>query len=159
MIKKQDKVFLQFAIDEASKNIDNGGGPFAAVIVSPKGEVVCVKGNTVTRTFDPTAHAEINAIRLACKLHRTFSLKGYTIYSSCEPCPMCLGAIYWAGISRIVYGASAEDAAEIDFSDKFIYDELALPKTKRSVLMERGLKKEALVPFEKWKETQGKVMY
>lgn len=159
MIKKQDKVFLQLAIDEASKSIDNGGGPFAAAIVDPKGQLVCVKGNTVTRTFDPTAHAEVNAIRLACKLHRTFSLKGYTLYASCEPCPMCFGAIYWAGISRVVYGASAEDAAEIDFSDKFIYDELASPKKDRKIPMERGLKKEALAPFEKWKNTPGKTHY
>lgn len=159
MIKKEDKEMLQLVINEASKNIDNGGGPFAAAIVSPKGELVCVRGNTVTRMFDPTAHAEINAIRLACKLHRTFSLKDYTLYASCEPCPMCLGAIYWSGISRVVYGASADDAADIEFSDKFIYDELALPKTKRAVPMERALKKEALAPFEKWKNTAGKIKY
>lgn len=159
MIQDRDKTFLQIAIDKAVESVDNGGGPFGAAIVSPDGELVCVGNNTVTKSSDPTAHAEVNAIRAACASVGTFSLKGYTIYSSCEPCPMCLGAIYWAGISRIVYGASAEDAAEVNFSDKFIYDELALAKNRRTLPIERTLEKEALLPFIKWRDKEDKIEY
>ena len=126
------------------------------------GAVVVCDGRIIGEGYHVRAgepHAEVNAIRSACASVGTFSLKGYTIYSSCEPCPMCLGAIYWAGISRIVYGASAEDAAEVNFSDKFIYDELALAKNRRTLPIERTLEKEALVPFIRWRDKEDKIEY
>lgn len=159
MIQEIDRKYLQMTIDKAVESVDNGGGPFAAAVVSPVGELVCLMNNTVTKSSDPTAHAEVNAIRYACSRIGSFSLKGYTIYASCEPCPMCLGAIYWAGISRIVYGAGAEDAAEVNFSDKFIYDELALPKNMRSLPIERTMEKEALAPFIRWRNKEDKIEY
>ena len=126
MITQQDKDFMEMAARLAEENVLRGGGPFGAVIVRD-GKVISTGVNTVTLTNDPTAHAEVNAIRNACSEGQTFSLKGCTIYSSCEPCPMWLSAIYWAGSSRLYYGNTQEDADKINFSDKFIYQELDKP--------------------------------
>ena len=119
-ITNDDIRFLEMAAELAEKNIDNGGGPFGAVIVR-NGEVVATGVNRVTADNDPTAHAEVNAIRQACQRESTFNLKGCVIYSSCEPCPMCLSALYWAGVSRIYYGCTQEDAEAVNFSDRCIY--------------------------------------
>ncbi len=121
-----DYAFMRQAAELSEQNIDNGGGPFGAVIVRD-GEVIATGCNRVTANNDPTAHAEVMAIRAACDSLGTFNLKGATIYSSCEPCPMCLSALYWAGVDRIIYGNTQHDADVIDFSDEYIYKELALP--------------------------------
>ena len=157
-ITEQDKQYLRRAIALAKENIDLGGGPFGAVIVKD-GEILSESGNRVTANNDPTAHAEVMAIRKACSRLGTFSLDGCSIYSSCEPCPMCLGAIYWAGIKRVIYGAIDSDAAKIDFSDKFIYDEIALPREQRSVVFRQALHEEALMPFRYWEEKTDKITY
>ena len=150
--------FMRMAIELSKESVAKGGGPFGAVIVRDD-QVIATGSNSVTLLNDPTAHAEVSAIRAACQAVGDFNLKGCVIYSSCEPCPMCLSAIYWAGISRIVYGASAEDAAEVNFSDKFIYDELALAKNRRALPIERTLEKEALVPFIRWRDKEDKIEY
>ena len=122
-ITEQDKTFMREAIRLADESVQNGGGPFGAVIVKD-GEIVAGSANSVTRDNDPTAHAEVNTIRQACRKLGTFDLSDCVIYTSCEPCPMCLGAIYWARIGRIYYGNTKKDAADIDFADDFIYKEL-----------------------------------
>ena len=135
-MRKED--IMREAISLADNNVRNGGGPFGAVIVKD-GKVVATGVNRVTANNDPTAHAEVSAIRNACKKLKTFDLSGCEIYSSCEPCPMCLGAIYWSRIKKIYYGNSKADAKDIGFDDSFIYDELALPYGQRHVAMERLL--------------------
>ncbi|MBO4662987.1 MAG: nucleoside deaminase [Bacteroidaceae bacterium] len=154
----EDNKFMQMAIDLSVENVANGGGPFGAVIVK-NGEVIATGVNRVTANNDPTAHAEVSAIRAACKKVSDFQLKGCTIYTSCEPCPMCLAAIYWAGISRIFYGNTAQDAEAIDFSDKFIYDEIALPKEKRSIPTRMIMREQALRAFRDWETKEDKVEY
>ncbi len=155
---EQDNVYMQAAIDMALENVQAGGGPFAAIIVRD-GEVLARGVNRVTLNSDPTAHAEVQAIREACRRLQTFTLQGCTIYTSCEPCPMCLGAIYWAHLDRIVYAASAEDAAGAGFDDSFIYRELALPHRLRSLPLQQALHREALHIFEVWKQKADKVEY
>ena len=150
--------FMRQAIDLAVENINNGGGPFGAVIVKD-GEVVATGANRVTANNDPTAHAEVSAIRAACTKLGTFDLSGCVIYTSCEPCPMCLGAIYWAHIDKIYYGANQYDAARIDFDDSFIYRELELTPDKRNKPVENILHDEALAPFKAWKEKEDKIRY
>lgn len=140
-MRKED--IMREAISLADNNVRNGGGPFGAVIVKD-GKVVATGVNRVTANNDPTAHAEVSAIRNACKKLKTFDLSGCEIYSSCEPCPMCLGAIYWSRIKKIYYGNSKADAKDIGFDDSFIYDELALPYGQRHVAMERLLGDEAV---------------
>jgi tRNA(Arg) A34 adenosine deaminase TadA len=120
-----NKEYMRKAIDLAIENVKNGGGPFGAVIVK-NGEIVSTGVNRVTANNDPTAHAEVGAIRAACEKLGTFMLDGCEIYSSCEPCPMCLGAIYWAHIDRLYYGCNKSDAADAGFDDSFIYKELEL---------------------------------
>lgn len=154
----EDNKFMQMAIDLSVENVANGGGPFGAVIVKD-GEVIATGVNRVTANNDPTAHAEVSAIRAACQKVSDFQLKGCTIYTSCEPCPMCLAAIYWAGISRIFYGNTAQDAEAIDFSDKFIYDEIALPKEKRSIPTRMIMREQALRAFRDWEAKEDKVEY
>jgi len=153
-----DEKFMQMAIDLSVKNVENGGGPFGAVIVKD-GELVATGVNRVTANNDPTAHAEVSAIRAACQTMNTFQLKGCTIYTSCEPCPMCLAAIYWAGISRIFYGNTKEDAAVINFSDKFIYDEIALPVGMRSVPTRMIMREQAQKAFRDWAAKADKIEY
>lgn len=155
-MKNED--FMRLAIELAVENVKNGGGPFGAVIVR-NGEVVATGANRVTPNNDPTAHAEVMAIRAACTKLGTFDLSGCVIYTSCEPCPMCLGAIYWAHIDKIFYGANQYDAAAINFDDSFIYKELALPPRERKKPVENILPQEALAPFNLWREKDDKVAY
>lgn len=157
-ITEQDKTFMREAIRLADESVQNGGGPFGAVIVR-NGEIVAGSANSVTRDNDPTAHAEVNTIRQACRKLGTFDLSDCVIYTSCEPCPMCLGAIYWAHISRIYYGNTKKDAADIDFADDFIYKELEQHKEARVVPAIPLLRNEALKTFRAWEEKQDKIEY
>ena len=158
MITEQDKQFMREAIRLANESVERGGGPFGAVIVKD-GEIVAGSSNSVTIDNDPTAHAEVNTIRKACQKLRSFDLSGCTIYTSCEPCPMCLGAIYWARIGKIFYGNTRKDARDIDFADDFIYEELELPLEKRTVPIKPLLRDEALKTFRLWTEKTDKVEY
>ncbi|MBO5271197.1 MAG: nucleoside deaminase [Muribaculaceae bacterium] len=157
-ITNDDIRFLEMAAELAEKNIDNGGGPFGAVIVR-NGEVVATGVNRVTADNDPTAHAEVNAIRQACQRESTFNLKGCVIYSSCEPCPMCLSALYWAGVSRIYYGCTQEDAEAVNFSDRFIYRELEKPKCDRMIPCIKMDSTRTIKVFEKWADKADKIEY
>ena len=158
-MKEQDEQFLREAIALSLAGMERGdGGPFGCVIVKD-GQVVGRGNNRVTSTNDPTAHAEIVAIREACKQLGDFQLAGCTLYTSCEPCPMCLGAIYWARPDRIVYAASRVDAAAAGFDDQLIYDELPLPAEQRRFPMERLMAAEAQAAFEAWKVMEGKKKY
>ena len=149
---------MREAIRLADESVQNGGGPFGAVIVR-NGEIVAGSSNSVTHDNDPTAHAEVNTIRLACRKLGTFDLSDCVIYTSCEPCPMCLGAIYWAHISRIYYGNTKKDAADIDFADDFIYKELEQHIEERSVPFIPLLREEAIETFRAWEEKQDKIEY
>lgn len=157
-ITDSDIEFMRKAIEISQISIKEGGGPFGAVIVQG-GIIVSTGNNRVTKNNDPTAHAEIEAIRDACKKLGKFKLSNCTIYTSCEPCPMCLGAIYWAGIKRVFYGNNREDAKVIDFDDSFIYDELNLKNEDKSIEMINILHEEAIVAFEKWSKLEDKVKY
>ncbi len=128
-MKEFDRKFMLDAIQLSKQNINEGGGPFGAIIVK-EGQIIATGVNRVTNENDPTAHAEVKAIREACNKLKTFDLSGCTIYTSCEPCPMCLGAIYWAHIDKVFYGNNKSDARNIGFDDSFIYDELELPINK-----------------------------
>ncbi len=150
--------FMELAARLSYENIDNGGGPFGAVVVRD-GKIIATGVNRVTANNDPTAHAEVSAIREACKNLKTFQLKGCTVYSSCEPCPMCLSALYWAGVEKLYFGNTKEDAAAIDFSDKFIYDELALPLEKRHLPTFKVDNRETIRAFEKWASDPNKIKY
>lgn len=155
-MKKED--FMRKAIELSIENVKNGGGPFGAVIVKD-GEIVATGVNRVTANHDPTAHAEVSAIRAACQKLDTFDLSGCEIYTSCEPCPMCLGAIYWAHLDKIYYGNNKTDAARIGFDDSFIYDELALERKDRKKVMEEMLPEEAKAAFQAWENKADKVEY
>lgn len=157
-ITDKDKHFMREAIRLADESVLRGGGPFGAVIVKD-GEIIAGSSNSVTIDQDPTAHAEVNTIREACRKLGTFDLTGCTIYTSCEPCPMCLGAIYWARISRIFYGNTRKDARDIDFADDFIYKELDKPLAKRTVPIIPLLRDEALRTFRLWQEKDDKTEY
>ena len=151
--------FMEEAIELSRKNVREGnGGPFAAIIVKD-GEVVARGTNLVTSTNDPSAHAEIVAIRDACKRLKTFQLSGCELYATCEPCPMCLGAIYWARLNNVYFAGSREDAARIGFDDMWIYQELSLPLSKRKVRMTQMMRDEALVAFRDWEEKTDKLRY
>lgn len=149
---------MREAIRLASANVENGGGPFGAVIARG-GEIIATGVNRVTANCDPTAHAEVSAIRAAAQKLGTFNLSGCQIYSSCEPCPMCLGAIYWARLDRLFYGNTKADAARIGFDDAFIYKELALPLSERTLRAEQLLGKEAIATFEAWEQKTDKTPY
>ena len=155
---QQDREFMQMAIDLSIENVANGGGPFGAVIVR-NGEIVATGTNRVTANNDPTAHAEVSAIRAACAKEQNFKLEGCTCYTSCEPCPMCLSALYWAGVSRIVYGNTKDDAKAIDFDDSFIYDEIAKPYALRSIPCQNLMREEALAGFRAWSDKEDKICY
>ncbi|MBP5573769.1 MAG: nucleoside deaminase [Bacteroidales bacterium] len=157
-ITEQDKTFMREAIRLANESVERGGGPFGAVIVR-NGEIIAGSANSVTLDIDPTAHAEVNTIRQACKKLGTFDLSDCVIYTSCEPCPMCLGAIYWAHIRCIYYGNDKADAAAIDFDDDFIYKELDKPMNKRSVPFIPLLHEEAIVTFRNWAAKPDKTEY
>jgi len=151
--------FMIEAIKKAEENILTGkGGPFGAVVVRD-GEIIAAVGNRVTSTNDPTAHAEVVAIREACKTLDTFDLSGCEIYASCEPCPMCLGAIMWARIDRLYYAADRVDASRAGFDDELFYTELALPVEKRMLRPAQLLQKEANEVFDKWIEESDKILY
>jgi tRNA(Arg) A34 adenosine deaminase TadA len=153
------EVFMRRALALAAEGMDgNAGGPFGAVIVKD-GRIVAEGCNRVTSTSDPTAHAEIVAIREACRALGTFDLPGAEIYTSCEPCPMCLAAIYWARLARIYYANSRIDAARIGFDDAHIYREIGLPFERRAIPMERLLADEAAHTFAAWIKKPDKVRY
>jgi guanine deaminase len=134
------------------------GGPFGAVIVR-NGEAVARGWNRVTSLNDPTAHAEIVAIREACRVLKTFWLGDCEIYVNCEPCPMCLAAIYWAGIPRVYYAATGQDAAGVGFADEYIYRELLTPMNERNLTMKQIMRREALEAFRIWAELEDKIEY
>jgi guanine deaminase len=153
-----DKTFLSKAIEIAASGIKNGGGPFGAVI-SKNGKIIAESNNKVILNNDPTAHAEILAIRKAADLLGTHDLSGCMLYASCEPCPMCLGAIYWSGIERVVYASDRLDAAAIGFNDELIYNEISLDPSKRRIPFLRIEDKNAKDVFRKWEEYDGKEPY
>jgi tRNA(Arg) A34 adenosine deaminase TadA len=150
--------FMQRAIALAHENIRAGGGPFGALVVKD-GRIVAQGANQVTTTNDPTAHAEVVAIRAACNALGTFQLTGCDLYTSCEPCPMCLGAIYWARPARVFYAGTANDAATGGFDDAFIYDELKLPHTARRIPMSQLLHEDGIGIFRAWMAKSDKTPY
>ena len=154
----EDREFMRRAIDLSIENIDSGGGPFGAVIVRD-GKLIASGTNRVVPNNDPTAHAEVVAIRNACRELETFDLSGCTVYTSCEPCPMCLSALYWAGVERICYANTKRDAAAISFDDSYIYDQLRLDYDRRTIHCEHFMRDEALEAFRKWSEKLDKVEY
>ena len=150
--------FMQRAIELSIESINSGGGPFGSVIV--KDEKIISEGmNRVTVDNDPTSHGEIVAIRNACKKLNTFNLSDCSLYSSCEPCPMCMSAIYWSRIGKVYYGNNRDDAKKIEFDDSFIYSEISKTNKDRSVLMEQILRDEALKAFEIWNKKTDKTKY
>ncbi len=159
-LTKEDENFLRAAIRLAEEGMNNNvGGPFGAVIVKD-GKIIGKGSNNVTSSNDPTAHAEITAIRAACEHLNDFQLDGCTLYTSCEPCPMCLGAIYWARPSRVVYAATAEDADKIaGFDDSFIYDEINLAPKDRSIPAINALREEGQEVFQAWQAKTDKIEY
>ena len=157
-ITDEDKRFMKMACDLACENVDRGGGPFGAVIVKD-GEVIAAAGNSVTIDNDPTAHAEVNAIRKACGMTRNFKLDGCGVYCSCEPCPMCLSALYWAGVSRIYYANTIADADRINFGDDFIYKEIDKPHLERAIPCIHIEGTAAIDSFNKWASKEDKVEY
>ena len=154
-----DKSFMARAIQLSVENVRSGqGGPFGAVIVK-NGSIVAEGVNRVTSHNDPTAHAEVVAIRDACARLNTFTLNDCEIYTSCEPCPMCLGAIYWAHLARIYFGTDAANASRFGFDDSFIYREFAQPLPARTIPMIQMMSEEALAAFEAWQEKPNKIAY
>ena len=152
------KKFMIKAIELSKKSIDEGGGPFGCVIVKNK-KIIAEGYNQVTKNNDPTAHAEIVTIREACIKLKTFDLSGSELFTSCEPCPMCLSAIYWSHLDRIYYGNTRLDAAKIGFDDNFIYNELSINLDKRKIPIKQINQNEAMVAFKKWELKIDKVTY
>ena len=150
--------FMKRAIELSIESVNKGGGPFGCVIVKDR-KIVSEGSNKVTSTNDPTAHGEIVAIREACKKLNDFNLNGYELYSTCEPCPMCLSAIYWARIDKIYYANTREDAQKIDFDDSLIYSEFKKKIDKRKIPMIQMMRDEALKAFELWDKKADKVKY
>jgi tRNA(Arg) A34 adenosine deaminase TadA len=156
---EEQQNFMREAIKAADVNIDAlSGGPFGAVIVKD-GKIIAVEANHVTTSNDPTSHAEVNAIRAACKKLGTHDLSDCEIYASCEPCPMCLASIYWARISKIYYAASREDATQAGFDDSLIYDEISKKQSERIIPIMQIIPQEGGVVLKKWIETEGKIAY
>jgi guanine deaminase len=156
--QKMSNSFMVRAIQLSIESVDSGGGPFGAVVVK-NGEIIAEGFNQVTTTNDPTAHAEMVAIRKACAKLRSFELKDCELYTSCEPCPMCLGAIYWARMGRIYFANTAEDAAKIGFDDSFIYGELKQPHEQRRMGAVQMMREEALAGFRAWSAKPDKTLY
>ena len=152
------KNFMLRAIELSMISLKEDGGPFGCVIVK-NNEIISEGFNEVTNKNDPTAHAEIVAIRNACKKLNTFNLKGTQMFTSCEPCPMCLSAIYWSHIDKIYYGNNRKDAAKIGFDDSYIYDELSLDLNKRKIPLEQINEREAIKAFEEWEVKTDKTVY
>ena len=155
---ENNKKFMLRAIQLSIESIQNNGGPFGCVIVK-QNKIISEGFNKVTSTNDPTAHGEIVAIREACKKLNTFNLEGCDLYSSCEPCPMCLSAIYWSHVDKIFYANSRKDAQEIDFDDSLIYSEFQKDIDKRKIPMVQMMRSEALQAFELWEKKTDKVKY
>jgi guanine deaminase len=150
---------MQRAIELSLENVRSGaGGPFAAVVVKD-GAVIGTGANQVTSALDPTAHAEIVAIRGACRALKSFQLGGCELYTTCEPCPMCMGAIYWARLAKVYYANTRADATKIGFDDSLIYDELALPIEARKIAMVQIMRDPALAAFREWEQSQSKIQY
>ena len=150
---------MQETIRRAVENVRSGrGGPFSAMVVKD-GRIVATGTNLVTSTNDPTAHAEVTAIREACRALGSFQLTGCEIYTSCEPCPMCLGAIYWARPDRVYYAATASDAASAGFDDSFIYEELKISRGERKIPFIQAMRDAGLEPFQEWKRKSDRVAY
>ncbi len=159
MILEEQRLFIREAIKLAIENVENGnGGPFGAVIVKD-GKIIATGVNQVTSSHDPTAHAEVMAIRMACAALNTFQLVGCEIYASCEPCPMCLAAIYWAKLDKLYYANTKEDAAAVNFNDEFIYKEISRPKSERKLFSRQLLREEGLEAFKKWVKSSSKIEY
>lgn len=154
----EHRTYMLRAIELAKESAKSGGGPFGAVIVK-EGEIVAEASNSVTLDNDPTAHAEVNAIRKACKALQTFDLSGCTLYTSCEPCPMCLSSSYWAHVDKIYYAGDRKDAAEAGFDDDFIYQEFAVPMDQRKLSAVQIFHTEGLEPFAVWGENVNKIEY
>lgn len=152
------QAFLQRAIGLAVRNVEEGGGPYGALIVR-NGEIIAQSGNRVTTDLDPTAHAEIMAIRMACRKLQDFQLGDCILYSNCEPCPMCLGAVYWARLHRVYFACDRDDAAAAGFDDRYIYDELTVAPASRQIAMLQLDLPERLRPFGAWAEKADKVPY
>jgi guanine deaminase len=150
--------FMARAIELSIQNVRNGGGPFGAVVVKAR-SIVGEGANQVTATNDPTGHAEMLAIRNACSKLKAFDLEGCEIYSSCEPCPMCMGAIYWARVASVFFANAAEDAAVAGFDDALIYRELALPFQQRKIPMVQMMREQATAAFRAWKDKTDKIVY
>ena len=151
--------FMFEAIELSIRNVRDGkGGPFAAIVVKD-GRVIARGTNLVTSRSDPTAHAEIVAIREACKALKSFQLDGCEIYTSCEPCPMCMGAIYWARPAKVYFGNTREDAAKIGFDDSLIYAEITKSISRRKILMIQCMRDEALAAFREWQQKADKIAY
>ena len=150
---------MREAIRLSRENVINGGGPFAALITNKEGEIISIGVNKVTASNDPTAHAEVNAIRNACSKLKKFDLQGLEIFSSCEPCPMCLGAIYWSHLDKLYYANSKDDARKIGFDDSFIYNEIELEPSKRKLGTEVLLRNEAIKVFQEWDIKNDKIEY
>lgn len=156
---KNDDDFMRMAIQLATDNVrSSAGGPFGAVLVKG-GEIVATGVNQVTAANDPTAHAEVNAIREGCKKLGAFQLPGCVLYTSCEPCPMCLGAIYWARLDCVYFGNTCDDAANVGFDDSFIYEELQVARAERKVPMIRKLPEAAIESFLAWRDHNAKIAY
>ena len=150
--------FMKRAIELSIESVNSGGGPFGCVVVKDK-KIVAEGSNKVTSTNDPTAHGEIVAIREACKKINNFSLSGFELYSSCEPCPMCLSAIYWARIDKVYFANTRQDAQKIDFDDSLIYSEFQKNIDERKIPMVQMMRSEALKAFELWDKKTDKVKY
>lgn len=157
-MKNEENGFMREAIRLSRESVKNGGGPFGAVIVKD-GEIIAAASNKVTQDNDPTAHAEVSAIREAAKKLNTFNLSGCEIYSSCEPCPMCLGAVYWAHLDKLYFANTKQDAKDIGFDDSFIYEEIDLPYEKRTIPNIQILRDEAIEAFKDWEAKEDKTEY
>lgn len=154
----QNQNYIKRAIQLAQSNVENGGGPFGALIVK-NNKIVAEGVNRVTQLNDPTAHAEVQAIRQACTKLKTFNLSGCEIYTSCEPCPMCFSAIYWARLDKVYFAATHADASNVGFDDSFIYNEIKLPFNQRKIPFEELKHELKLVPFNDWDEHESKIEY
>ncbi|RYG02263.1 MAG: nucleoside deaminase [Chitinophagaceae bacterium] len=158
-MKELRQKFMQMAVELARKGMEDGtGGPFGCVVVKD-GEIIATGSNAVTSTNDPTAHAEVVAIRKACEVLGTHQLAGCELYTSCEPCPMCLGAIYWARPDKVFYACTRDDAAIAGFDDRFIYSELEMPNSERKIPMEQIGRTSSLEVFESWSDKEDKRGY
>ncbi|MGG6313575.1 nucleoside deaminase [Paenibacillus macerans] len=159
MTEQDHYYWMEVAIREAYENVSHAqGGPFGAIVVKD-GQIIGKGRNGVTALKDPTAHAEVQAIREACRHLNDFQLKDCAIYTSCEPCPMCIGAIYWARPDAVYYASTKEEAAEIGFDDQFIYEEIAQPMAQRSITMKQLRTDQSLQPFHTWRLSSVKIEY